>query len=114
MKPVTRIYLCDDDQNRFFGEGPCRLLRAVEKNGSLRAAAGSMNMAYSKALSILRRAESVLGFALTEKSIGGKGGGGSRLTREGKEFLTRYEACRDACYQENLRIYREIFGSSRD
>ena len=34
-----------------------------------------MNMSYSKAFSIINRAEKVLGFPLTEKSIGGKGGG---------------------------------------
>ncbi len=34
-----------------------------------------MNMLYSKAFSIINRAEKVLGFPLTEKSIGGKGGG---------------------------------------
>ena len=110
MKPVMRIYLYDEEDNRFFGEGPCRLLHAIEKTGSMRAAAGSMDMAYSKALSILRRAENTLQFPLTEKMIGGKGGGGSRLTDQGKEFLAQYEAYRDACYQENLRIYHEIFG----
>ena len=110
MEPVMRVYLYDDNHNRFFGEGPCRLLHAIEATGSLRAAASSMNMAYSKALFILKRAENVLGFPLTEKRIGGKAGGGSRITSQGKEFLTRYEAYRDACYQENLRIYREIFG----
>lgn len=110
MKPVMRVYLYDEEDNRFFGEGPCRLLHAIEKTGSLRAAAGSMDMAYSKALSILRRAENTLQFPLTEKMIGGKGGGGSRLTHQGKEFLTQYETYRDACYRENLRIYHEIFG----
>lgn len=109
MKPVMRVYLYDDENNRFFGEGPCRLLHAIETTGSLKAAAGSMGMAYSKALSILKRAENSLQFPLTEKSIGGRGGGGSRLTARGKEFLAQYEAYRDACYRENLRIYHEIF-----
>ena len=109
MEPLMRVYLYDDDHNRFFGEGPCRLLHAIEATGSLRAAAGSMGMAYSKALSILKRAENTLQFPLTEKYIGGKGGGGSRLTAQGKEFLAQYETYRDACYQENIRIYHEIF-----
>lgn len=109
MKPVMRVYLYDNENNRFFGEGPCRLLHAIEDTGSLRAAAVSMNMAYSKALSMLKRAESILQFPLTEKIIGGKGGGGSRLTVQGKEFLAQYEAYRDTCYQENLRIYHKIF-----
>lgn len=109
MYPVARIYLCDDQDIRFFGEGPCRLLHAVEETGSLRSAALSMNMAYTKALSLLKRAEAALGFPLTEKTIGGKGGGGSRLTPEAKEFLNRYETYRDACYASMRSIYLENF-----
>ena len=57
-----RVFLCDDDHLRFFGEGPCRLLHLIEETGSLRAAAMSMGMAYTKALAIMRRAEKNLGF----------------------------------------------------
>lgn len=109
MKNLSRVYLFDDDNNKFFGEGPCRLLHAIEKEGSLRAAAQSMNMAYTKALSLIKKAETALGFPLTEKAIGGKGGGGSILTSEAKEFLKRYEAYRDACYEANNRIFNDIF-----
>ena len=49
MKPVTKITITDDNGIKFFGEGPCRLLRCVEKTGSLRAAAMEMEMSYSKA-----------------------------------------------------------------
>ena len=45
MKPEMRVYLMDDENRKFFGEGPYRLLRAVEETGSLRAAAGTMDMA---------------------------------------------------------------------
>lgn len=58
-----RVFLCDDDHLRFFGEGPCRLLHLIEETGSLRAAAMSMGMAYTKALAIMRRAEKNLGFS---------------------------------------------------
>ncbi len=109
MRPVMRVFLYDEEGNKFFGEGPCRLLHGVEKTGSLRAAAADMGLAYSKALMMIRRAEGVLGFSLTETTIGGKGGGGSRLTQEGKKFLQQYETYRDTCYQAGDRIYREVF-----
>ena len=35
MKAVTRITFCDDNDEKFFGEGPCRLLHAIEETGSL-------------------------------------------------------------------------------
>ena len=39
MKPALRVMLCDDAGERFFGEGPCRLLHLIEETGSLRSAA---------------------------------------------------------------------------
>ena len=109
MKPVTKITLTDDNGIKFFGEGPCRLLRCVEKTGSLRAAAMEMEMAYSKASKILKQAESTLGYSLTMRSAGGKDGGGSVLTPEGKRWLQQYEAYRDACVKANRALYRQYF-----
>ena len=109
MEPVTKITFTDDNGIKFFGEGPCRLLGFVEKTGSLRAAAMEMEMAYSKASKILKQAESSLGFALTTRSTGGKDGGGSTLTPEGKQWLRQYEAYRDACIKANRELYRQYF-----
>ena len=109
MKAVTKILFTDDNGIKFFGEGPCRLLRCVEKTGSLRAAAMEMEMAYSKASKLLKQAEENLGFSLTRRSTGGKDGGGSVLTPEGKQWLRQYEAYRDACVRANQVLYRQFF-----
>ena len=108
MRAATSIYLFKDDI-RFFGEGPCSLLRGVQECGSLRAAALKMNLSYSKAFAMVNRAEEALGFPLTEKQIGGKGGGGSVLTEEAISFLEKYEAYREACYEANRKLYLEFF-----
>ena len=112
MKAVTRIQLTDDKGIKFFGEGPCSLLRCVEKTGSLRAAAMEMEMAYSKASKLLKQAEANLGFPLTMRSAGGKDGGGSVLTEEGRRWLRQYEAYRDACIQANQALFRKHFPST--
>ena len=109
MKAITRVVFYDGQDQKFFGEGPCRLLRAVEETGSLRAAAASMDMAYTKALKLLKNAEAALGFPLTMRVTGGRDGGGSALTPEGKEWLTRYEAYRDACVLANRALYQQFF-----
>ncbi|RHO96829.1 LysR family transcriptional regulator [Clostridium sp. AF37-5AT] len=108
MKSDIRVFLCDDDNLRFFGEGPCRLLHLIEETGSLRAAALSMGMAYTKALHLMKRAEKNLGFSLTARTIGGKGGGGSVLTPEAKEFLHDYETWRNACIQSSRDLYTQV------
>ena len=109
MKPVTRIQLYNENGEKFFGEGPCRLLRLVEETGSLRCAASSMEMAYSKALKLVKQAEEALGVPLTQRSVGGKDGGGSTLTPEGRRFLLQYESYRDACVQANRELFARYF-----
>ena len=109
MKAVTRITFLDDGGEKFFGEGPARLLRGIENTGSLRAAAMSMDMAYTKALKLMKHAEETLGFSLTTRTTGGKTGGGSLLTPEGKQWLQQYETYRDACISANQELYRKFF-----
>lgn len=109
MKAMTRIIFLDDKGEKFFGEGPCRLLHAVEDTGSLRAAAFSMGMAYTKALKLLNQAEAALGYPLTARSVGGKSGGGTVLTAQGRAWLLQYEAYRDACKQANQQLYARFF-----
>ena len=125
MKPKIHVMLCDDIGERFFGEGPCRLLHRIEETGSLRAAAQAMGLSYSKALRMVKRAEKELGFALTRKTIGGRGGGfrrsrlhlrgggGSTLTDEARNFMERYEAYRDACVQTDRELYDKFFPGER-
>ena len=109
MKAVTKIVFTDDNGTKFFGEGPLRLLRSVERTGSLRSAAMEMEMAYSKATKLIKQAEANLGFALTTRCTGGKDGGGSVLTPEGKRWLRQYEAYRNACVKANQALYRQYF-----
>lgn len=112
MKAISKIIFLDEEGEKFFGEGPARLLQEIQRTGSLRAAAISMGMAYTKALKLLKHAEKTLGYALTTRSVGGKDGGGSLLTPEGREWLERYEAYRDACIISNQQLYLEHFGNS--
>ena len=60
-----------------FGPGVSQLLKRVDELHSLRAAALSMSMAYSKAWTVVRNAEDGLGFHLLTSTAGGKHGGGA-------------------------------------
>ena len=110
MKLAIKVLFLDEAGERFFGDGPERLLRAVEACGSVRAAAQSMGMAYTKALRLINHAEEALGFALITRAAGGKSGGGSRLTPQGAAWLRRYIAYREACAKAAERLYAEHFG----
>ena len=91
LHPVISLRLFTD--RKCFGPGVATLLHRVEEHRSLRAAALSMEMAYSKAWRILREAEDQLGFKLLSSTAGGKNGGGAVLTEEGARFLAAYDAC---------------------
>lgn len=108
MQPMVKVYILDDEKQKVFGEGPYRLLKAVEEQGSLRKAALSMEMAYTKARKLLQTAEGAYG-PLVIPTIGGHAGGGSVLTEAGKELLTKYERYRNECKEANRRIYESIF-----
>ncbi len=109
MQPKIKVFLADDSGDKFFGEGPYQLLKGIEKTGSLRSSASNMHMAYSKALKIIKQAESALGYQLITRVTGGKDGGGSEVTLEGKKLILKYEQYSNACKDANRRIYKEIF-----
>lgn len=75
-----------------FGKGVAELLRRIDEAGSLSAAYKAMGMSSSKAWKILRRAEADLGFALVSGTAGGRSGGGTVLTEEGRRLLASYTA----------------------
>ncbi len=111
MQVKFSVYFCSDEGERFFGAGPCELLLEVERLGSLRAAAQHLGMAYTKAFSMVKRAEREFGFAMTQRTIGGKGGGGSTITPQAKELLMRYQAYRTACGQSAQDLYNTYFST---
>lgn len=114
MKSVTRVVLTDDGGEKFFGEGPYRLLKGIQETGSLHGAAMAMEMSYSKALKILKKAEEVIGEPLTRRETGGAYGGGSRLTPTGLEWMQKYVAYREACVKANEELYARFFAEDPD
>ena len=86
-----RIWL-EDQGTPVFGIGICELLTRVEATGSIRRAASDMGMSYSKAWQIVRRAEEHLGLELMVRRAGGKGGGCSAVSDEGRWLVGAFRA----------------------
>ena len=87
-----------------------RLLLAIEETGSLKAAARAAGFSYRSAWARLREVEEALGFALALSQSGGEGGGGTRLTEAGRDFLARYRRFLKAAEAGVERAFREAFG----
>jgi molybdate transport system regulatory protein len=90
ITPGHRIWLHVDGV-RMFGPGTHELLRHVEQTGSLHQAAKLMGMSYTKAWTLLRKTEEHLGWPLVERHVGGATGGGTSLTKMGRDLLQRFD-----------------------
>ena len=104
------IRLFTDDNQRCFGPGIATLLERVRAHRSLRAAAVSMEMAYSKAWRIIRPEEDVFGCKLLESTVGGQHGGGAVLTPEAERILAAYRDYQADVDQYARGKFDEAFG----
>ncbi len=71
------------------GERHLEILEALREVGSLNAAAKRLRISYRDAWGKIRQAEAALGVKLISVQIGGRSGGGSRLTPAGEDLITR-------------------------
>jgi molybdate transport system regulatory protein len=72
------------------GPGKIGLLQAVERTGSLSGAARSMGLSYRRAWLLLHSLNNSFIEPAVELSVGGKDGGGTRLTDFGKKLAATY------------------------
>lgn len=102
------------DGEAIFGPGVAELLSRVQTHRSLRAAAASMEMSYSKAWRIVRTAESGFGCKLLDSTIGGCHGGGAVLTPEGEAILDAYQRFATDIDDYSQTRFREYFSDWQD
>ncbi len=107
MRPVLSVRLYT--KSKCFGPGIAELLLRVRELSSLRAAAASMDMAYSKAWRIVKASEEALGFALLKSTTGGQHGGGAMLTEEAEALLQSYSGYVAALNEAAQRLFDERF-----
>lgn len=103
LHPVLKIQLFTDE--KCFGPGIAKLLRQVQQLHSLRAAAISMDMAYSKAWTTVRHCEQALGRKLLVNKTGGRHGGGAALTEDAEQLLRCYDAYCEALRADAERLF---------
>jgi molybdate transport system regulatory protein len=97
-KIKSRIWIELDDKE-FLGEGKVRLLKAIEKTGSLSKAAKSINISYKRAWQLLDAVNKSSNRPVTINSVGGKGGGGTELTPFGKSLIEVFDDMNKQCWK---------------
>ena len=85
-----KLWLSTKNVEGVFGDGKWRLLKIIDSEGSLNAASKTLRISYRKAWGDLSKAEACLNIALLEKHRGGRMGGATCLTKQGKEWVKAY------------------------
>jgi molybdate transport system regulatory protein len=88
-KPHAHIRL-DFSGTCSIGPGKIGLLEGIDRTGSLSAAARALGMSYRRAWLLLHATNEGFEEAVVELSVGGKDGGGTRLTAFGKQLIADY------------------------
>ena len=87
----VRLHLWIDIKGRgTLGPGKLRLLDAIAATSSLSAAAKRLSMSYRLAWQHLRLVEQHTGITVVEPRRGGRSGGGTELTPQGKALVEAY------------------------
>jgi molybdate transport system regulatory protein len=105
IRPEYKIWLATEDGVGVLGDGKWKILKAIDQTGSLMAACESLGLTYRRTWNDLKKVESILGFALLEKSRGGQAGGHSSLTPDGMRLVrafNQFHARMDALMQKEF------------
>lgn len=81
----------DKDEKGFLGKGRIELLKQIDTHGSLSKAAKAMKMSYKAAWDSLNEMKQLSDEELIISESGGKGGGGSKLTKKAHNYIKIYE-----------------------
>lgn len=92
VRVKSKVWLEDRQGRIIFGLGRMRILKAIERCGSLNAAAKDLKMSYRAVWGKIKVTEEALGKPLLSKSQGGHAGGGSTLTPYAHILMGRYRS----------------------
>lgn len=73
------------------GTAAIELLRKIEQTGSINSAAKAIGLSYKSAWQKLEQLNNIVPYPLLHKQTGGSGGGGTKLTDEGRRLLTHIQ-----------------------
>jgi molybdate transport system regulatory protein len=117
MDIKTKLYLVNQEGEKFMGIGVLWLLKQVEQTGSLRSAASAMGISYSKAYAMVRNLEKQLGMAVVDRRRGGASHEGSSVTEFGRQFIVlydRFQGKAKALLQEPFETFTQEFETLRN
>ncbi len=108
MQPKFNLWI-EKDGKVVLSAWRVQLLEAIEAAGSISAAAEQMRLPYRRAWEKVQEMEKALGVKVVETAVGGKHGGGARLTPAGRRAVEQFHQFASGFEAEVTRRYREAF-----
>lgn len=105
------FWLSSKDKTKILGEKLIKILKDIETEGSIQASAKKNNVSYRKAWGDIKKAEEILKFCITETKRGGKDGGKTILTEDGKNMLSAFDELEDEFEKAIYKIAKKFFHS---
>ena len=102
IRMAGRLWLEKADQG-FLGRGRAELLERIAELGSMARAARAMGMGYKRAWDMVEAMNNLAEAPLVERTTGGRGGGGTRLTEHGRAMIAEFRAA-EAAYERFLAM----------
>jgi molybdate transport system regulatory protein len=99
----SKIWIEDKKGNVVFGRGRFLILEAVERTGSLQAAAKELRMSYLAIWRRIRASEERLGKPLVVRA-----GRGSRLTDHAHRLMKQFKKLQAVVEKESDEVYDEL------
>jgi len=102
-----RIRIFNDSGN-FVGRGRIELLENIQIFGSIAKAASEMKMSYRQAWQMVKEMNEITDGPLVEKILGGKGGGGTKVTARGEKVIRVFHEIQDDIDDFAKKIAKKI------
>ena len=99
---VSGRFWLNRGEQPFLGHGRIELLEQIAEHGSISQAARAMGMSYKAAWDAVDAMNNLADAPLVRRSTGGRHGGGTQLTEEGRRLIEVYKAAEQE-YQQFLR-----------
>jgi molybdate transport system regulatory protein len=103
-----RIRIVGENGTIVMGPGKADLLEAIGRTGSIRAAAGELEMSYMRAWTLVRTMNAAFRSPLVEKERGGAEQGGAQLTPRGETVLRLYRQMEQKAARATTREWEKL------
>ena len=111
LHPVLHMKL--EQESPFFSARLKLLLYLLADTNNMRTSCACSGIAHSKAWDMINRLEQHLGYSVVERQRGGRSGGSTRLTQQGRDFLTAYHDFEQTVHRFTQEEFKKRFISTK-